>query len=155
MILDNKVTWVVIADSNICRIYHYSKKLNQLDLIKEINHPENKERDIDLTSDKPGHYQTGGSARGAYSQPMDPKEIKIDDYSREIAKELEHGRDTNAYEKLIVISLPHEEGLLFRHLNNHVKNLVTHNIKKNVLHLSHSDLLDFLHKNTQYETEKK
>ena len=151
---DNKVTWVVTANSNLCRIYNYSQ-LNQLDLVKEISHPENKERDIDLTSDKPGSYQVGDTTHGTYTQPTDPKEIKIDDYSREIAKELDHGRNTNAYEKLIIIALPHEDGLLFRHMNHHVKELVTHNIKKDVLHLSPDELLDFLHQNTRYEAEKK
>lgn len=155
MNLDNKVTWVVAANSNLCRIYHYDKKEKQLDLVKEISHPENKERDIDLTSAKPGRYQTSGSARSAYTQPTDPKEIKIDDYSREIAKELEYGRDTNAYEKLIIIALPREDGHLFHHMNQHVKELVAHNIKKDVLHLTHAELLDFLHKNTQYEAENK
>ena len=64
--------------SNTCRIYQYSKKPTQLTLLKELKHPENKLKDIDLTSDKPGHYKSSSATHGAYSQPSDPKEIKIE-----------------------------------------------------------------------------
>src|SRR5579871_5043532 len=107
MSANQSLTWVINTDSNTCRIYDYSKKPGHLTLIKEIQHPENRLRDIDLTTDKPGHYRTDGSAHGSYSQPSDPKEVKIEDFSREIAKELDHGRNTNAYKKLIVIAPPH------------------------------------------------
>ncbi len=148
MTLNQSSTWVVTTDTNTCRIYHYKKKPRELTLLKEIQHPENKLRDIDLTSGKPGHYKSSGSAHGAYSQPSDPKEIKITDFSREIAKELDHGRNMHAYEKLIVIAPPHMNGLLFQHINKHVKNLITHCIEKDLLHLDDHKLLDFLHEYT-------
>ncbi|CEG57278.1 host attachment protein [Legionella fallonii] len=145
MTSNQHATWVLITDSNDCRIYQYIKKPHQLTLIKEIKHPENKLRDTDLTSDKPGHYGTSSSARGAFSQQTDPKEIKIEDFSRSIAKELDSDRNTNAYEKLIVIAPPHMNGLLFQHINKHVKELITHNIEKDLLHLKEHELLEFLH----------
>lgn len=141
---DKHLTWVVNTNSNICRIYHYGKNLDQFTLFKTINHPENRLRDIDLTSDKPGRYRAGDSAHGAYSQPSDPKEIKIDDFSREIAKELDHGRKANAYEKLIIISPPHMKGILSKHLNKHVKDLITHNIEKDIVKITDHELIDFL-----------
>jgi protein required for attachment to host cells len=139
------LTWVLITNSNTCRIYNYSRNPELLTLVKEIKHPENKLRDIDLTSDKPGRYKASGDAHGAYSQPSDPKEIKIDEFSREIAKVLDHGRTTHAYGKLIVIAPPHMDGLLSQHLNKHTKDLVIHNIKKDIPNYTDKELLDFLH----------
>ena len=147
MSLDKHSTWVVIFDSINCRIYHYHKNPEQLTLFKEINHPENHLKDIDLTSDKPGRYSSGTSGHGTYSQPTDPKEIKVDSFSREIAKELDHHRKINAYDKLIIISPPHMNGLLFQHINKHVKDLVTHNLEKDLLHLTNRELMEYLHKN--------
>lgn len=144
MSLTQHVTWILATDSNTCRLYDYSKKPELLTLVKEIKHPENKLRDIDLTSDKPGHYKASGGAHGAFSQPSDPKEIKIDDFSREIANVLDHGRNTHAYEKLVVIAPPHMNGLLIHHMNKHVRDLVTHNLKKDILHCTEQELLDFL-----------
>ena len=138
-------TWVLTTNSNTCRLFNYTEKPERLTFIKEIKHPENRLRDTDLTSDKPGHYKADGGGHGAFSQQTDPKEIKIDDFAREIAKALDHGRNTQAYDKLILIAPPHMTGLLLQHLNKHVKDLVTHNIKKDIPHYTDKELLDFLH----------
>lgn len=144
MVINTRSIWVVLADTNTCRIYNYRRRPEHLSLVKEILHPENKLKDKDLTSDKPGHYVAGDLGHGAYSQPSDPKEIRIDNFSREIAKALDHGRATNAYDELIVITAPHMNGLLFQHANKHVKDLVAHVIEKDVVYLKDKELLDFL-----------
>lgn len=138
-------TWVLILNSNDCRIYQLSAEPSQLTLVKEIVHPESKLRDIELTSDKPGRYQAGNLAHGAFSQPSDPKEIEIEDFSRQVAKELNEARNIQAYNYLIIVAPPHMNGLLFQHLNKHVKDLVTHNIKNDILNLTEPELIEFLH----------
>jgi len=140
-----KSTWLVTTDSNTCRVYDYCVKAHKLNLVKEITHPENRLKDTDLTSDRAGSYKVSGGAPGAFAQASDPKEIKKEEFSREVAKELDHGRNTNAYGALIVIAPPHANGLLLQHLNKHVKELISHNIKKDLLHLNNKGLLDFLH----------
>ncbi len=140
----NTVTWVVITDTNDCRIYQYSNGNQSLLLIKEIKHPENKLRDIELTSDKPGHYKSGMSGRGAFSQRTDPKEILIDDFAREIARELDHGRTVNAYSGIVLFALPHMHGLIKQHMNPHVRTLITHAVEKDVMKISTKELLDLI-----------
>lgn len=141
--------WVITSDTNICRIYQYNKP-DKLILLKEISHPENKLKDIDLISDRQGHYNASNSSRGAYSPHTDPKQVKIDEFTREIANELDQGRNKNSYEKLIIISPSHTSGLLFQHLNKHVKELVINKIHKDLLHLSDHELLSFLQDNVKY-----
>lgn len=131
--------WVVIFDTNLCRIYNHHN--DQLTLVKEIEHAENKLRDIDITTDKPGRYHVRGYAHGTYSQETDPKEIQIENFSRELSKLLDHARTTHAYEKLILVASPHVHGLLLKHLNKEVKNLISHNIEKDLVHLTERDLL--------------
>lgn len=141
------IIWIVITDSNACRLYHYQNHAtpHQLTLIKEINHPENKLRDIDLTSDKPGRYQADdGSSHGAFSQRADPKEIKIANFAQEIANELDHDRTLNAYTQLVVVASPHMNGLLLQNMNKHVKNMIVKTIVKDVLHLSEPALFNCL-----------
>ncbi len=138
------MTWVVTTDSNTCRIYHYQKKPAEIKLIKEIKHPENKLKNVDLVSDGPGHYEASTSGRGTYSPHMDEKQVLIDNFSREIAKELDHGRNSQKYDNLIIIASPHMSGLLNQHLNKNVKDLISHNIHKDTLHLSDHELLEFI-----------
>lgn len=143
--------WVINTNSNTCHIYDYQKSPAQLTLLKEILHPENRLKKSDyLTSDKPGHYQADGTSGGAYSQRTDPKDVAIDDFAREIARELNHGRSTNAYEKLIIITPPHMNGLLFHHLDKHVKELVVNSIQKDLQHLTDKELLTILKTDTKY-----
>lgn len=143
--------WVINTNTNQCRIYNYDKTPAKLTLIKEIIHPENRMKKSEyLTSDKPGRYRASNSAQGTYSQDTDPKDVAIDNFAREIAKELNHGRTSKTFEKLILITPPHMEGLLQHHLDKHVKNLVVHNIQKDLLHLSDHELLEYLQINTKY-----
>ncbi len=143
--------WVINTNSNACHIYEYHKKPEKLSLVKKINHPENKLKNSEfLTSDKPGRYQAANSAQGAFSPHTDPKDVVIDDFAREIARVLNQGRTSNLYEKLIIISAPHMNGLIHQHLDKHVESLVTHNIQKDYMHLTDNELLDFLRENTQF-----
>lgn len=146
---------VVVTNSNTCRLYQYNKHPADLTLYKEFFHPENKLKSSDLTSDKSGHYMAGQSSRGAYSPHTDPKEVKIDEFVREIAKELNQERNQQDFEHLIIIAPPHITGLLTLHLNKQVKNLITHHIQKDILHLPDHEILAFLEKNTQFPGEQR
>jgi protein required for attachment to host cells len=141
---------VITANTNDCRIYHYEKKPVQLTLVKEMSQPENKLKSSEMTSDREGHYKSNQSSRGAFSPHMDPKQVEIDKFSRDIANELNHRRNAHDYEKLIIIALPHMYGLMVHHLDKHVKDMLTNHIQKEVMNLSERELLEFLHTNTQY-----
>ena len=136
--------WVVTANSNQCRIYDYHHKDNQLKLLHEINHPENKLKDSEVLSDRQGRYNTMGSAHGAYSQPHDPANIHIDNFARQIAQVLDEGRNKQAYQTLILVAPSHMEGLLNEHLNKHVKSMIKQVIQKNVMHCAEHELLNYL-----------
>jgi protein required for attachment to host cells len=146
--------WVVAANAINCRIYHYDKPA-KLTLIKEISHPENRLKKEDfLTSDKPGHFKSGEGNRGAFTPRTDPKDVEIDNFSREIARELEQGRKTGAYEKLIVMTTPHMDGLIFSHTDKNVKKLVLNNIQKDPQNYSQHDLLKYINEHAQFPDVK-
>ena len=135
-------TWLVVANTNVCHIY--VEDHHQLTLCKTLEHPENKLRDIDITADKPGHYQTSHAAHGAYSQSTDPKDALIDAFAREIAHAVEQGRTHNQYEKVIFVIPPHMYGCVHKHLNKHVEACARH-IGKDALHLDTQALLALIH----------
>lgn len=141
--------WATVIDSTCCRIFELNN-IKHISLVKELNHPENRRRDAEITSDKPGRYQAGNAGHGAYSQETDPKEILLDNFSREIANELDSGRVQHAYQRLIIIAPPHMSGLLSKHLNKHVDQLVSHRITKDVMHLTEHELLAFITTHAQY-----
>lgn len=142
--------WIITANSNLCRIYHLEKHPEKITLLKEINHPENKLKKSEyLTSDRPGHYQTDATLHGSYAPHTDPKEVEADNFSREIANELNQGRNNHAYQNLIIVMPPHMNGLLAKHIDKHVKDLIKDEILKDVMSLPNHELLGFIHKSMQ------
>jgi protein required for attachment to host cells len=148
--------WVVNSDTTTCHIYYYKKKPPKLELLQEIKHPEIKLKKSEyFTSDKSGCYKGRGlGSGGSFSQRTDPKEVEIDNFAREIARALNDDRKTNAYKKLIIIMPPHMNGLLFLHLDQHVRKLVANNIQKDYQHLSPQELLRFLQSEVKYPDNK-
>lgn len=137
--------WIITANSNLCRIYEFDKHDVKLNLLKEIKHPENKQKKSEyLTSDKPGSYGANGSVHGSFSQQSDPKEVVIENFSREIAHELNKGRNSNSYKNLVIITPPHMKGLLTKHLDKHVKELVSKEIQKDVMQLTQHEFVEYL-----------
>lgn len=141
--------WLVIANTNHCKIYSYQKKPKNLSLVKELNHDRSKAKGIDITTDKPGHYKTPSGAGGSYSAHEEIKEIEFIAFSREIAKELDKGRKSNSFEKLVLIGQPHINGLIHQSLDGHLKNCVLTNINKDYSKLAERDILDALNEDLQ------
>ena len=137
--------WLININSSQCRIYDYQKKPAQITLIKEFSNAAARHKASDgLTSDKPGRYQSMGTRGGAYSPHTDPKENEVDHFARDVAKELDHGRNTNLYKEIILIAPPHMLGLLNLHTDKHVKELVIDSIHNDLIYMKDHELLDFL-----------
>jgi protein required for attachment to host cells len=136
--------WFITANTNSCRIFNYEKKTKKLTLIKELNNPLGKLKGSEIVTDRPGHYNTQGGARGAYSAHETPKENEAEHFSQEIAKELDNGRRANQYNELILAAQPHMSGLINMHLDTHVKQCITNNVIKDFMHLSEPELLKAL-----------
>jgi protein required for attachment to host cells len=134
---------IVVANSNCCRIFDYQRSGN-LTLIKEISVPENKLKNSQLSSDRPGRYHSNTTSRGAYVPSCDMKEVHIDNFARKVANELEHERACHDFKQLIVIMPSHMDGLLHQHLNKNVKALIVRTIKKNIASFSGRDLLTYI-----------
>ncbi|MDF3054880.1 MAG: uncharacterized protein K0Q74_787 [Gammaproteobacteria bacterium] len=139
--------WIILTDASVYRIFTYEKDSQNLSLLEEKFHPESKEKISDLVTDRPGHYQTPGTTRGAYSEHQDPKKIENAHFSKELASYLEQGRTQNKYEGLILIAPPKANGLLLSYLSKEVKKLIISNLKKDYVYFTQHELIDFITKN--------
>ena len=136
--------WVVVFNTNECKIFSFSKKNKELNLIKDISHPENKERNQDLVSDRPGRYSTDANAGGAYSQHTDPKEVKINQFVLEINRFLDNAHAHQQFDKLIIIAPPKIFGHLLQHMNKSIEKLIAHTVQKELTFMKDHELLAFL-----------
>lgn len=75
------MTWLLIANSNTCKIYQFEKKVDVLTLIHEVFDPKAKEKKSEnLTTDKPGKMNHGQMVPHA-----DPKEVEQNYFLHEVA----------------------------------------------------------------------
>lgn len=133
-------TWVLVASASEARIFGTEKIGNQMECMKEFNHPESRGKGSDLTSDRPGHYQSKGTGHGAFVDATDPKEYEAERFAAELARELENGRTSNAYRKLVVVAAPHFHGLINSHLDEHTRAMVVSDIQKDLTSYNESEL---------------
>lgn len=139
------MVWLVTANTNTCRFYHFERKGFVLTLLKEFEHPEIKlKKSEHLTTDKPGSYQANGSKHGSYEAKTDPKDVEIDRFTKEIADELNRARNANAYDGLILVAAPAMMGRLNKHLDKHVESMIVKEIQKDIVALPHRELSQFI-----------
>ena len=133
-------TWVLVANASEARIFGTEKIGNPMECMKEFSHPESRGKGMDLTSDRPGHYQSRGSGHGAFVDETEPKEHEAERFAAELAKALENGRTHNSYKKLVVVAAPHFHGLINSHLDDHTRAMVVSNIEKDLTSFDESEL---------------
>ena len=133
-------TWVLVANASEARIFGTNKIGEAMECMKEFSHPESREKGSELASDRPGHSQSKGTGHGAMVESSDPKEYEADRFAGELAQELEKGRTSHAYRKLVVVAGPHFHGLLNKHMNDHVRTMVVNDIQKDLTSCEPRDL---------------
>lgn len=150
----SSVTWVLISDASRARLFqageHGTRELG-LTLLRKFEHPESRERNSDLVTDRPGRTQQsispnmrGGTSnrgnpgggqqatgnRSGMEPATSPKKIEHEGFARELAHELEKGLNENAYVNLIVAANPEFLGLLRGAMSDQVKKHVTASLDK-------------------------
>lgn len=122
-----KNTWAIIANSATARIYQIHDHGKQLELVKELEHPESRLRINELVSDHPGRYVASNANAGTYAEPTNPKEVVAEQFAHQLAKELEAAHVNNQYDHLLIYATPHFHGLLNKQLNKTI-----HQLSKNI-----------------------
>ncbi len=142
--------WVIVADSTSCKVFAFSRKPQELELLHELSQPEVKLKKGDLVSDRPGHYNTRTTARGAFQPSSDPKEVLITQFMRQICELLNAGRVQHAYDDLTIVAADKTYGRLIQHLDKNVVQRISHHINKDLSFMKPHQLLPLLMEQTHY-----
>lgn len=130
------ITWIMVANASHAKLFANKGPNKGLELIKELSHPESREKAAELVTDRIGNFAGSGS----YAQPTSPKEHEAERFAQEIAHELEQGRVSNAYEKLVLVTSAHFMGLINGRISQQVKSLVSSSINKDYTQLPVKEL---------------
>lgn len=136
------VTWIMVANASQARLFSNDGPKRGLKLVKELMHPESREKTSNLVSDRSGAY--GGTGHGAVGQPADPKHHEAERFAQEVSRELEAGRVKNAYDRLILVASAPFMGLVNNHLPGQVRSLLSESIDKDYTRLPVKELAGHL-----------
>lgn len=136
------VTWIMVANASQAKLFSNDGPKRGLKLVKELMHPESREKTSNLVSDRSGAY--GGAGHGAVGQPADPKHHEAERFAQEVSKELEAGRVQNAYDRLILVASAPFMGLVNNHLPGQVRSLLSESIDKDYTRLPVKELAGHL-----------
>lgn len=130
-----QTTWILVANASLAKFYANSGPNKGLALVKEIRHPESRQKNSDLVTDRPG-TMAGTAGRGAMAPHTLPKEHEARVFAQELARELNEGRNGNRYKRAIIVAPPAMMGLLNDSLDSVTSSMVTDRFEKDYTKVS-------------------
>lgn len=121
------ITWILVANASLAKLYANLGPNKGLELVKELIHPESRQKNADLSSDRTG--STGGN--GGPMQPHSvPKQHEAKVFAQEIAQTLYQGRAANAFKRAIIVAPPAFMGMLNNTMDGPTAQLVSDRFEK-------------------------
>lgn len=137
-------TWILVGNASSARIYRNTGPNKGIELMREFAHPQSREKNADLVTDRPGHNQGAGNGHGSFVPATLPKDHESELFAQELARELDAGRIGNQYSRLVLVASPAFMGNLNQHLNNAVKGLVSDKLEKDYTRATDKELSQHL-----------
>ncbi len=137
-------TWILVANASQAKLYANSGPKKGLKLLKELKHPESREKASDLVSDRPGQLHSPGTGHRASQPKTDPKTNEARHFAQELARELNHGRSSGQVERIILVAPPAFMGLIKEKLDDQTANIVTDSFEKDYTRSNEKELAGHL-----------
>jgi protein required for attachment to host cells len=136
------ITWIMVANASQAKLFANHGPKKGLQFIKELVHPESREKTSNLVSDRSGSHT--GTGHGAFVQATDPKHHEAERFAQEVSRELDDGRINNAYDRLILVASAPFMGLVNSRLPEPVRSKISEIIDKDYTRLPVKDLAGHL-----------
>ncbi len=134
------ITWIMVANASQAKLYENQGPNKGLHLLRELSHPESREKAAQLVSDRVGNFQGSGS----YAQHTDPKHHEMERFAHQVAGTLEDGRVKNAFEKLVLVASTPFLGMLNQRLSSQLQGRVSLSLDKDYTKATDKELAGHL-----------
>lgn len=134
-------TWIVLANKGGARILESTGIGRPLTTVEELPFPWARLKASELTTDKPGNvFESHGDGVRAKEPPTNPKEVLAERFAKMLADRLDKARQTNSYDRLVLIAEPQFLGALRNELPSTVAEKVAASVDKNLPDASDADV---------------
>ena len=152
-------TWILVANASLAKIYANHGPKKGLEVLKELEHPESRQKNADLVTDRPRIEALGQRPRqpgqlfrfepAARRLRVEPRVLQrqcglVGESLRETDLEFNHGRSTNQFERAILVAPPSFMGLINDKLDGHTASLVSDRFEKDYTKASEKELTGHL-----------
>jgi protein required for attachment to host cells len=123
--------WIAVADKNRCRIFAQSNRNGPIEEIVDLVAPATRLKNQDINTDRHGRgFDSGGLGRHAMSNSVEPVEQEAIRFAKEVAAQLDTGRQQNSFGRLYVIAEPRFLGYLRQNYTRPLKDMIAAEIDK-------------------------
>jgi len=134
------VTWILVANASLAKLYANLGPNKGLQLVKELIHPESRQKNSELVSDRSGAMSAGGGGGGSMQPQTLPKQHEAKVFAQEIAQELYQGRTLNAFKRAIIVAPPAFMGMLNAVIDGPTAQLISERFEKDFTKCSEPEL---------------
>jgi len=124
------ITWILVANASLAKLYENMGPNKGLKLVRELIHPESRQKNGELVSDRSGAMAATGAGGGSMQPQTMPKQHEAKVFAQEIAQALYQGRTSNAFKRAIVVAPPAFMGLLNAVIDGPTAQLITDRFEK-------------------------
>lgn len=137
-------TWILVAHRGGARILENTGSGQNLNLLRDIPHPQGGLKSKDIGSDRParGVHRHGG--RTTFQQEQEPPAHLAEVFARQLAGLLDDGRLKRRYGRLVLVAEPRFLGMLRAALSRATDELVIATVNKNLGYLETRELQKYL-----------
>ena len=105
--------WVVVADQSKARFFTVADPRGALLGVGELEHPEARDLEQTLTSDRPGRsFDSKGKGRHAMGAEVDPGKQENIRFAKQVAEHLQAAHEEGRCDRLLVVAGPPLLGML-------------------------------------------
>ena len=138
------ITWILVANASLAKLYANLGPNKGLTLVKELIHPESRQKNGELVSDRSGAMGAVGSGGGSMQPQTLPKQHEAKVFAQEIAQALYQGRTSNAFKRAILVAPPAFMGLLNAVIDGPTAQLITDRFERDYTKTPENELGDRL-----------
>lgn len=105
--------WVIVADQSKARIFTVADPRGALLHVGELEHPEARDREQTLTSDRPGRsFDSKGQGRHAMGSTVEPGKQENIRFAKQVADHVQAAHNEGRCNRLLLVAGPPLLGLL-------------------------------------------
>lgn len=137
-------TWILVANGSLAKIYKMEKN-SVLAEVAEIQHPESRQKELDLVSSKPGRtFASMGTIRHAYERPHTQKNTELHIFAKTLSDYLEAARTKGDFTRIYIAANPQFLGILRQSLSSNIHSLIAGEVDKDMTHLTSTEILSHI-----------